>query len=208
MTAIGTVTASLLFINTVPVFGQVESGTPSQDYQVITIEEGQVQPEPPTEPDQVITIEENQGKPKISPETTTSAEEAETLGKVKGGDVIRHDSIQNLIIAKDIRKSKAGYGGNCAIWNWDGGNSMHWVNPGSNCRTASMNGKTYSWTISKFWDTDAFTIQNEQYWVNMHGKWWIVPANVYTKITDIENAHCYRESYGVACYVTYENIVP
>ncbi len=121
-----------------------------------------------------------------------------------GGDVARHDSIQNLIIAKDIRDHNAGYGGNCIIWNWDGGNSDHWVsgsNAISNCRTASMNGHTYSWEI--YWDTDAFTLQYEPYWLNMHGTWHRLDANVYTKITDAENVHCYRESDGVNCYVEY-----
>ncbi|HYW18365.1 MAG TPA: hypothetical protein VE956_03460 [Nodularia sp. (in: cyanobacteria)] len=64
-----------------------------------------------------------------------------------------------------------------------------------------MNGKTYSWTVWN--DTDAFTIQYEAYWVNMHGVWVHVDANVYTKIQDHENAHCYRKSDGVNCYVTY-----
>jgi hypothetical protein len=123
---------------------------------------------------------------------------------IVGGDVIRHDSIQNLVIAKDIRDHNTGYGGNCSIWNWDGGNAQHWVsgsNAISNCRTASMNGHTYSWEI--YGDTDAFTIQFEAYWLNMHGTWHRLGANVYTKITDIENAHCYRESDGVNCYVEY-----
>jgi hypothetical protein len=120
---------------------------------------------------------------------------------VVGGDVIRHDGIQNLVIAKDIRNYNAGYGGNCAIWNWNGGSSYNWVNPGRNCRTASMNGKTYSWTVWN--DTDAFTLQYEPYWVNMHGKWFYLNANVYTKIQDHENAHCYRESNVVKCYVSY-----
>ncbi len=123
---------------------------------------------------------------------------------VTGGDVIRHDSIQNLVIAKDIRNHNTGYGGNCTIWNWNGGADYSWVsgsNAVSNCRTASMNGRTYSWTLWN--DTDAFTLQYEAYWVNMHGTWRRIGANVYTKITDIENAACYRESDGVNCYVTY-----
>jgi hypothetical protein len=123
---------------------------------------------------------------------------------VTGGDVIRHDSIQNLVIAKDIRNYNAGYGGNCTIWNWNGGSGYSWVsgaNAISNCRTASMNGRTYSWTLWN--DTDAFTMQYESYWVSMHGTWRHLGANVYTKITDIENAHCYREVDGVNCYVTY-----
>ncbi|WP_416979809.1 hypothetical protein [Streptomyces sp. T028] len=120
---------------------------------------------------------------------------------VTGGDVIRHDSIQNLVIAKDIRNYNAGYGGNCSIWNWGGGNTWNWVQGGGNCRTASMNGRTYSWTLWN--DTDAFTLQYESYWLNMHGSWRHVNANVYTKIQDHENAHCYRESDGVNCYVSY-----
>lgn len=123
---------------------------------------------------------------------------------VVGGDVIRHDGIQNLVIAKDIRNHNTGYGGNCTIWNWNGGNSASWVsgaNAISNCRTASMNGRTYSWTV--YGDTDAFTLQYEAYWLNMHGTWHRINANVYTKITDVENAHCYRESDGVNCYVSY-----
>jgi hypothetical protein len=121
-----------------------------------------------------------------------------------GGDVIRHDSIQNLVIAKDIRDHNTGYGSNCTIWNWYGGPNYSWVsgsNAVSNCHTASMNGRTYSWTL--WYDTDAFTIQYEPYWVNVHGTWRRISANVYTKITDIENAHCYRESDGVNCYITY-----
>jgi surface antigen len=119
---------------------------------------------------------------------------------VVGGDVIRHDGIQNLVIAKDIRNYYAGYGGNCAIWNWNGGSAYSYVNPGSNCRTASMNGRTYSWTV--FGDTDAFTVQTEAYWVRMRdgfSRW--VSANTYTKIQDHENAHCYRQSGVVKCYV-------
>ncbi|MFE9631811.1 hypothetical protein [Streptomyces sp. NPDC006463] len=120
---------------------------------------------------------------------------------VVGGDVIRHDSIQNLVIAKDIAAYNAGRGSNCAIWNWDGGNASNWVNPGGNCTTASMNGRTYSWTV--FGDTDAFTLQFEDYWLNMHGTWHRIGANVYTKIYDVENADCYRESDGVNCYVSW-----
>ncbi|MFF6783151.1 hypothetical protein [Streptomyces sp. NPDC012510] len=120
---------------------------------------------------------------------------------VTGGDVIRHDSIQNLVIAKDIRNYNAGYGSNCSIWNWGGGNTWNWVQGGGNCRTSSMNGRTYSWTVWN--DTDAFTLQYEAYWLNMHGSWRRVNANVYTKIQDHENAHCYRESDGVNCYVSY-----
>jgi hypothetical protein len=118
-----------------------------------------------------------------------------------GGDVIRHDGIRDLIIAKDIRNYNAGYGSNCAIWNWGGGNTWNYTNPGNNCRTLSMNGHTYSWT--QWWDTDAFTLQYEAYWLNMHGSWRRLAANTYTKIEDHENAHCYRESDGVNCYVSY-----
>ena len=39
--------------------------------------------------------------------------------------------------------------------------------------------------------------------VNMHGSWRWVGANVCTKIYDTENAHCYRESDGVNCYVSW-----
>jgi hypothetical protein len=124
---------------------------------------------------------------------------ADVAPQVVGGDVIRHDGIQNLVIAKDIRNYNAGLGSNCAIWNWGGGNTWNYVNPGRNCNTASMNGRTYSWTVWN--DTDAFTMQFESYWVNMHGSWRHIDANVYTKITDAENAHCYRESDGVNCYV-------
>lgn len=120
--------------------------------------------------------------------------------QITGGDVIRHDDLQNLVIAKDIRNYNAGYGGNCNIWNWSGGSTYDPVNPGGNCWTASMNGYTYSWQI--WWDTDAFTMQYEGYWVRMRdGKWRWNSANVYTKIQDHENAHCYRESDGVNCYV-------
>lgn len=133
---------------------------------------------------------------------TASAEGDGGVGtQVVGGDVIRHDSIQNLVIAKDIRNYNAGYGSNCPIWNWDGGNSWNYVNPGGNCHTASMNGRTYSWTVWN--DTDAFTLQYEAYWLNMHGSWRRLGANVYTKIYDTENAHCYRESDGVNCYVSW-----
>ncbi len=124
---------------------------------------------------------------------------ADIAPQVVGGDVIRHDGIQNLVIAKDIRNYNAGLGGNCDIWNWGGGNTWTYVNPGRNCNTASMNGRTYSWTVWN--DTDAFTMQYESYWVNMHGSWRHIGANVYTKITDAENAHCYHESDGVNCYV-------
>ncbi|WP_142212092.1 hypothetical protein [Streptomyces sp. SLBN-118] len=121
---------------------------------------------------------------------------------VVGGDVIRHDSIQNLVIAKDIRDHNVGFGSNCSIWNWNGGNDgSKYVNGGGNCKTASMNGRTYSWTVWN--DTDAFTLQYESYWLNMHGTWHRIGANVYTKIRDNENAHCYRESDGVNCYVSY-----
>ncbi|MGW4426587.1 hypothetical protein [Streptosporangium sp. NPDC004631] len=120
---------------------------------------------------------------------------------VIGGDVIRHDSIQNLVIAKDIRDRDVGYGGNCHIWNWNGGNSPSEVKVDHNCWTASMNGRTYSWTLWS--DTDAFTLQYERYWLNMHGTWHRIGANVYTKIGDHENAHCYRRSDGVNCYVQY-----
>ncbi len=120
---------------------------------------------------------------------------------ITDGDVIRHDSIQSLVIAKDIRDRNAGYGGNCHIWNWNGGSRVHHVNPGGNCWTASMNGRTYSWTV--YSDTDAFTLQYEPYWVKMRdGTWHRVAANVYTKIQDHENAHCYRESDGVNCYIS------
>ncbi|MCB5168328.1 hypothetical protein LG634_26320 [Streptomyces bambusae] len=124
---------------------------------------------------------------------------AQAAPAATGGDVIRHDSIQNLYIAKDIKSYNAGQGSSCAIWNWNGGSSSSWVNPGGNCTTASMNGHTYSWNV--WWDTDAFTLRDESYWLNMHGTWHRVGANVYTKITDAENAHCYRESDGVNCYV-------
>jgi hypothetical protein len=124
-----------------------------------------------------------------------------TAQAATGGDVIRHDSIQGLVIAKDIRNYNAGYPSNCTIWNWNGGTSDSWVVGDHNCRTASMNGRTYSWTL--WYDTDAFTMQYEPYWVNMHGSWKYVNRNVYTKIKDTENAHCYRESDGVNCYVTY-----
>ncbi|MEU7724156.1 hypothetical protein AB0B78_02715 [Streptomyces sp. NPDC040724] len=118
---------------------------------------------------------------------------------VVGGDVIRHDSIQNLIIAKDIAATNVGRGSSCSIWNWDGGSAGNPVNPGGNCWTTSMNGRTYSWTV--YSDTDAFTVRDEAYWLNMHGTWHRVGASIYTKINDAENAHCYRESDGVNCYV-------
>jgi hypothetical protein len=121
---------------------------------------------------------------------------------VTGGDVIRHDSIQNLVIAKDIRDHNAGYGSTCHIWNWNGGNDgSRFVRASNNCWTASMNGRTYSWTVWN--DTDAFTLQYENYHVNMHGTWHYIAANVYTKIQDHENAVCRRQSGRVNCYVTY-----
>jgi hypothetical protein len=120
---------------------------------------------------------------------------------VIGGDVIRHDSIQNLIIAKDIQFTNGSKGGNCDIWNRDGGSTYIYVHAVHNCSTASMNGRTYSWTVWN--DTDAFTAQFEAYWVSMHGTWRRVSANVYTRIHDDENAHCYRESDGINCYVSY-----
>ncbi|GAA2878578.1 hypothetical protein GCM10010517_40650 [Streptosporangium fragile] len=119
------------------------------------------------------------------------------------GLVIRYDSIQNLVVAKDIRNYNAGYGSNCDIWNWNGGNTVSWVTADSNCRTASMNGHTYSYAIGGYSDTDAFTLQYEDYWLNMHGTWHRIGANVYTKISSIETAKCYRESDGVNCYVVY-----
>ncbi|MGC5011978.1 hypothetical protein ACLQ2R_14535 [Streptosporangium sp. DT93] len=68
-----------------------------------------------------------------------------------------------------------------------------------------MNGHTCSWNI---WaDTDAFTLQYEDCWLNFHGSWRRVAANVYTKISGIETAKCYRESDGVNCYVGYEHRV-
>lgn len=117
------------------------------------------------------------------------------------GLVIRYDSIQNLVIAANINSTNVGKGSNCNIWNWGGGNVWNPVNPGGNCDTRSMNGHTYSWNI---WaDTDAFTIQYEAYWLSFHGSWRRVNANVYTKISSIETAKCYRESDGVNCYVVY-----
>lgn len=120
---------------------------------------------------------------------------------VVGGDVIRHDSIQNLVIAKDIQFTNGSKGGNCDIWNRDGGNTWTYVHATHNCTTASMNGRTYSWTVWN--DTDAFTMQHEAYWVSMHGTWHHISANVYTRIHDDENAACYRKSDGVNCYVSY-----
>jgi hypothetical protein len=120
---------------------------------------------------------------------------------VVGGDVIRHDSIQNLVIAKDIQFTNGSKGGNCDIWNRDGGNTWKYVHAVHNCSTASMNGRTYSWTLWN--DTDAFTMVYESYWVSMHGSWRLISPNVYTRIHDNENAHCYRESDGVNCYVSY-----
>lgn len=120
---------------------------------------------------------------------------------VVGGDVIRHDSIQNLVIAKDIQFTNGTKGSTCHIWNRDGGNTWNYVNAHNNCTTASMNGRTYSWTVWN--DTDAFTMQYESYWVSMHGSWRHISANDYTRIHDDENVHCYRESDGVNCYVSY-----
>ncbi|MFI6506230.1 hypothetical protein ACIBCT_01375 [Streptosporangium sp. NPDC050855] len=117
------------------------------------------------------------------------------------GLVIRYNSIQNLVVAANINAGNVGKGGNCNIWNWNGGNVWSPVNPGRNCDTRSMNGHTYSWNI---WaDTDAFTLQYEDYWLNFHGSWRRIGANVYTKISSIETAKCYRESDGVNCYVVY-----
>ncbi|GAA4568923.1 hypothetical protein [Planotetraspora kaengkrachanensis] len=120
---------------------------------------------------------------------------------VIGGDVIRHDSIQNLIIAKGLSFSPNGQGGNCDVWNKNGGSTYTYLDTNNNCSTASMNGKTYSWTVWN--DTDVFTMQFEAYWVSMHGTWRRVGANVYTRIHDNENAVCELESDGVNCYVSY-----
>ncbi|GAA0969550.1 hypothetical protein GCM10009555_016890 [Acrocarpospora macrocephala] len=117
------------------------------------------------------------------------------------GLVIRYDSIQNVVVAANINATNVGKGSNCNIWNWGGGNVWNPVNPGGNCDTRSMNGHTYSWNI---WaDTDAFTVQYEAYWLNFHGSWRRLNANVYTKINGLETAKCYRESDGVNCYVVY-----
>ncbi|MER5646012.1 hypothetical protein [Streptosporangium sp. NPDC002524] len=118
------------------------------------------------------------------------------------GLVVRYNSIQNLVIAKDIRNTNAGYGSNCDIWNWNGGNQTSWVTVDRNCRTTSMNGHTYSYNAG-YSDTDAFTLQYEPYWLSMHGTWHRIGANVYTKINGLETAKCYRESDGVNCYVVY-----
>lgn len=120
---------------------------------------------------------------------------------VIGGDVIRHDDIQNLIIAKGLSFTSNGQGGNCDVWNKDGGSTPNYLDSSSNCSTASMNGRTYSWTVWN--DTDVFTMQFEAYWVSMHGTWRRVGANVYTRIHDNENAVCELESDGVNCYVGY-----
>ena len=64
-----------------------------------------------------------------------------------------------------------------------------------------MNGRTYSWTVWN--DTDAFTVQNEGYWVYIDGTWRHPFANVYTRIHDNQNVSCYRESDGVNCYVSF-----
>ncbi|MEO3871079.1 hypothetical protein ABGB18_19895 [Nonomuraea sp. B12E4] len=133
--------------------------------------------------------------PAAQPDGAATAADVECCGLV-----VRHDSLQNLVIAKDIRNYNAGYGGNCDIWNWTGGNATSWVTADSNCRTASMNGHTYSYAAG-YSDTDAFTMAYEPYWLSMHGTWHRIGANVYTKISGIETAHCYRESDGVNCYV-------
>ncbi|HEV7934196.1 MAG TPA: hypothetical protein VGP70_18045 [Actinomadura sp.] len=133
--------------------------------------------------------------------STGGAADPDVHTLVVGGDVIRHDSIQNLVIAKDIQFTNGSKGSNCDIWNRNGGNTWDYVQAVRNCTTASMNGQTYSWTVWN--DTDAFTMQYEGYWVSMHGSWRWIGANVYTRIHDDENAHCYRESDGVNCYVSY-----
>lgn len=120
---------------------------------------------------------------------------------VIGGDVIRHDSIQGLVVAKGLSFTANGQGGSCDVWNKDGGSTYNYLNSNNNCTTASMNGVTYSWTLWN--DTDVFTMQSESYWVQSRdGSWQHVGANVYTRIHDNENAHCYRESDGVNCYVS------
>ena len=121
--------------------------------------------------------------------------------RVVGGDVIRHDGIQNLVVGRSLTFGPSGQGSNCDVWNKDGGSAYNFLDSNNNCTTASMNGRTYSWTLWN--DTDVFTMQYEGYWLkNRDGSWRYVGANVYTRIHNNENAHCYRESDGVNCYVS------
>ncbi|MEU1605812.1 hypothetical protein [Micromonospora matsumotoense] len=133
-------------------------------------------------------------------DVTPTTSSGDVQPRVVGGDVIRHDSIQGLVVAKGLSFSPNGQGGNCDVWNKNGGSAYSYLDSNNNCTTASMNGQTYSWTLWN--DTDVFTMQNQSYRVQSRdGSWRSVGANVYTRIHDNENAHCYQESDGVNCYV-------
>ena len=141
------------------------------------------------------------GPASAAPSAPLPASSDDVQPMVVGGDVIRHDSIQGLVIAKGLSFSPNGQGGNCDVWNKNAGSTYNYLDSNNNCTTASMNGRTYSWTVWN--DTDVFTMQSEAYWVQSRdGSWRRVGANVYTRIQDNENAHCYRESGGVNCYVS------
>lgn len=135
-------------------------------------------------------------------DASLTAIDVEIDPQIIGGDLIRHDSIQNLYIAKGLSFSPNGQGSDCDVWNQDGNSTYKFLDSNHNCTTANMNGRTYSWTVWN--DTDAFTMRYENYWVKSRdGSWHYVNANVYTRFHDDENVHCYRESDGVNCYVSF-----
>jgi hypothetical protein len=90
----------------------------------------------------------------------------------------------------------------CDVWNWNGGSTWVWKHaqctqeylaPGSHKGGGSV-------------DVDAFTFNTRDYMLNFHGSWSWKTKGVWTKIQNVEGAHCYTDwdFYVPKCYVVWE----